>query len=137
MLFSGINKSAAFAALLAIFIGLLLCPACAAPKGGIVILENPQGNACRMDFKDWSAKNKCELTLKRDEVLQVEILCESGAIALMIRGKNGSEPYTGNGLASGMFTVTVPEADDYLISISGDQATGSLAVKNLGRGQQQ
>jgi len=32
----------------------------------------------------------------------------------MVSGKNGSEPYTGNNLRSGLFTVTVSETDYFL-----------------------
>ena len=62
-----------------------------------------------MDFKDWSSNNKCELSLNKGDVLQIEIDREDGKISLRISGKNGSEPYEGNNLESGLFTVKVPE----------------------------
>lgn len=123
---------------LVIFAGVLLITAmlvlssCAATKGSIVILENPNGTGFTMDFKEWSAKNKCELSLNRDDVLQIEVARESGEIALMVSGKNGSEPYTGNDLESGIFTVAVSETDEYVIRIAGEDATGKITVKDLG-----
>ncbi|HOG01581.1 MAG TPA: hypothetical protein PKW29_10795 [Clostridia bacterium] len=105
--------------------------ACAAPKGGIVILENPNGMEFTMDFKEWSAKNKCELSLEKGDELQVEIARDGGEIALAVSGKNGSEPYTGNDLRSGIFTVTVSETDEYAITITGKDATGKVTLKNL------
>lgn len=122
------------AALLVAVAIFLLCSACTAIKGSIVIFENPNGNGFTMQFKEWSAQNKCELSLKRDDVLQVELSREAGEIALTISGKNGGEPYAGNDLPSGIFTVTVSEMDEYVIAISGKDATGSLTVKNLGGG---
>lgn len=122
---------------LVIFSGALLITAmlvissCTATKGSIVILENPNGTGFTMDFKEWSAKNKCELSLTRDDVLQIEVSRESGEIALMVSGKNGSEPYTGNDLESGIFTVAVSETDEYVIRITGKDATGKITVKNL------
>jgi len=120
-----------------IFLPLLIATiiaisACGAAKGGIVILENPHGTGCTMDFQQWSAKNKCELSLDRDDVLQIQVARENGQIALTISGKNGSEPYTGNDLRSGVFTVTVSETDDYVIRITGNDATGKITVKSLG-----
>ena len=56
---------------------------------------------------------------------------EAGKIAFGVSGKNGSEPYTGNDLQSGIFTVTVSETDNYVFNITGKNATGKITVKNL------
>jgi hypothetical protein len=87
-----------------------------------VILENPNGTGFTMDFKEWSSKNKCELSLNKGNVLQIEVDREDGEIALLISGKNGSEPYTGNNIESGIFTVTVSETDKYDIRIAGKKS---------------
>lgn len=113
---------------------IIAISSCTATKGSIVILENPNGTGFTMDFKEWSAKNKCELSLNRDDVLQIEVARESGEITLTVSGKNGSEPYTGNDLESGIFTVAVSETDEYMIRITGKDATGKVTVKNLGSG---
>ncbi|SHJ37549.1 hypothetical protein SAMN02745176_03384 [Lutispora thermophila DSM 19022] len=120
-----------------IFLPLLIAiiiaiSACSAPKGSIVILENPNGTGFTMDFKKWGSKSKCELSLSKGDVLHIEVLREDGEIALMVSGKNGSEPYTGNNLKSGLFTVTVSETDKYAIRITGKNATGKVMVKNMG-----
>ena len=70
--------------------------------------------------------------LSRGDVLQVEVERESGEIALTVSGKNGSEPYTGNDLVTGIFTITVFETDEYVFRITGKDATGKITVKNLG-----
>lgn len=101
------------------------------PKGSIMILENTNGTGFTMDFKEWSSKSKCELSLNKGDVLQIEVFREDGEIALMVSGKNGSEPYTGNNLKSGLFTVTVSETDKYDIRISGKNATGKVLVKSV------
>lgn len=108
--------------------------ACAATKGAIVILENPDGTEFTMDFKEWSAESKCRLSLDRGDVLRIEVIRENGEIALAVFGENGSEPYTGNDLGSGVFTVTVSETDEYSIRIGGKNATGKVMVKNLESG---
>jgi hypothetical protein len=105
--------------------------ACTATKGGIVILEDLNGTGFTMDFQEWSANNKCELSLNKGDVLQIGVAREEGKIALTVSGKKGSEPYTGNDLKSGVFTVTVSETDEYLIRITGKDATGKVTVKNV------
>ena len=110
---------------------IIALTACTAVKGSIVILENPEGTGFTMDFKEWSAKNKCELILHRNDILQIEFDRESGEINLAVSGKNGSQPYAGNRLESGLFTVAIAETDEYVIQITGSNATGKLTVKNL------
>lgn len=111
---------------------MLLLSAFAVPNGSIVILENPNGSSFTIDFAMVNAKNKCELSLAGGDVLQVEVEHESGEIALTVSGKNGSEPYTGNDLVTGIFTITVFETDEYVFRITGKDATGKITVKNLG-----
>lgn len=64
-------------------------------------------------------------------MLQIEVFREDGEIAFMVSGKNGSEPYAGNNLKSGLFTVTVSETDKYDIRITGKDATGKVMVKKV------
>lgn len=115
----------------AIFIMMTLM-ACSQAAGTIVILEKANGKGFTMEFNEFNAKNKCELSLMKDDELQIEVSCEEGEVALTISGKNGSEPYTGNGLQSGIFTVTVSETDEYVFKMTGGNATGKVTVKNLG-----
>ena len=115
-----------------ILAAILLLWACAAPKGSIVILENPNGTDFTMNFTQFNAKNKCELSLAAGDVLQVEVTRDSGEIAFTVNGKNGDEPYTGNDLESGIFTIAVSETDEYVFRITGKDATGKITVKNLG-----
>jgi hypothetical protein len=97
--------------------------------GSIVILGSPDRTACTMDFREWSSKNKCELSLSKGDVLQIEVVREDGEIDLAVSGKNGSEPYTGNDLESCAFTVTISETDKYDVRISGRDATGNVRLK--------
>lgn len=117
---------------LPLFIAILIAiSACTDQKGSIVILEKPNGTGFTMDFIDWSSKNKCELSLNEGDEVQIETIRENGEIALKVIGKNGSEPYTGKNLESGIFTVTVSETDIYEIRITGKDATGKVIAKNV------
>ncbi|HHX38074.1 MAG TPA: hypothetical protein GX717_08850 [Clostridiaceae bacterium] len=61
----------------------------------------------------------------------MEVEHERGKIVFAVSGRNGSEPYKGNGLVSGIFTVTVSETDDYVFMIKGNDATGKIRVSNI------
>lgn len=106
--------------------------ACTAYKGSIVILEDKEGTGFTMNFNEWNSKNKCELSLNKGDVLQIEVVSEAGEIALTVIGKNGNEPYTGKKLESGMFTITISESDVYVFRITGKNATGKVIVRNPG-----
>ena len=110
---------------------LLLYWVCFPAKGSIVILEGPDKMGFTMEFNAWSKKNKCELSLRKGDMLQVENDRKGGEIALTADGKNGSSPYKGNNLEFGIFTITVSETDEYLIEITGKSATGKVTIKNL------
>lgn len=117
---------------LPLFIAILITITnCTAAKGSIVISENPDGTAFTMDFKEWSSQNKCELSLNAGDVVQIEVVREGGEIAFAVSGKNSSEPYAGNNLQSGVFTVTVSETDEFIFRITGKEATRKITVKNL------
>ena len=113
-------------------VAILLLSACAVPKGSIVVLENHNGTEFTMKFNKWSEKSKCEMSLEKDDEFQIDVSRDDGEITLTISGKNGSEPYTGNDLQSGIFSVTVAETDEYVIRITGNDATGNVTIKNLG-----
>ncbi len=115
------------------FLALLIFSAFSASNGSIVILGNPNGKSFTMNFTQFNSKNKCELSLLGGDVLQVEVTRDSGKIALTVSGKNGDEPYTGNDLESGIFTIAVSETDEYVFQITCKDATGKITVKNLGR----
>ena len=110
---------------------LIVINACRATKGSIMILEEANGSGFTMDFREWSSKDKCRLSLKKGDELRIEVIREDGQIGLTITGENGSEPYVGNDLDSFAFNVTVPGTDTYVIRIAGKNATGKVIVKNL------
>lgn len=73
---------------IAIFSGVLTLlfiftlSACIGAKGSIVILENGRGTGFTMDLKEYNSKSKCELSLVKGDVVQVEIECKEGEIAI-------------------------------------------------------
>ena len=118
---------------LPLFISIIIViSSCTSAKNSIVILEDGYGTGFTMDMKEFNSNNKCELSLAEGDEVQVEVEHESGKIALVVNGKNGSEPYSGNCDESIRFTITVTETDVYVFKVSGKGATGKITVKNLG-----
>jgi len=113
---------------LSLFIAIIIgISSCSTPKGSIVILESYDGKGASMEFKEWSSKDKYTIYLNKGDVLKFEVIHEDGEIGLTVIGQKGSEPYTGNNLMSGIFTVTVSESDNYDIQITGKDATGLVS----------
>ncbi|MGI6641030.1 MAG: hypothetical protein ACOX48_06105 [Limnochordia bacterium] len=124
-----------FSRRLAVAVLLLALPVLSActPTGSIVILENYAGTEFTMNPSKFTGAHKCQLSLSAGDVLQIEVVRKSGKMALVISGVNGSEPYAGSDLPSRTFTVGIAETDEYVFRISGEAATGKIAVKNLGQ----
>ena len=86
-----------------------------------------------MDFNQFKATNKCQLSLAAGDVVQVEVDRQGGEIGLVVSGLRGSEPYAGNDLPTRTFTIGIAETDQYVFLITGKNATGRIKVKNLGQ----
>ena len=123
---------------LRILVGLLVLvalmtvfSACTVTAGGILMNEQPFGAQFDISFQDWSAQDKCEMKLEKGEAILVEIVRESGDLAMTIRGDNGSEPYTGQYLETGSFLLNVSESDNYVIHLEGEHACGEIVLKRV------
>jgi len=115
---------------LPVFISIIIVFSnCTRSNGSIEVLDNPDGKGFTVDLGNWTSGRTCEISLNKGDTLLVDIDRETGSIALEISGRNGSEPYTGNNLKSGRFTVTVSETDMYDIRITGRGATGRLIIE--------
>lgn len=68
------------------------------------------------------------LPLKADDVLWVEVISEKGSINLEIKEQDSKAVYTGTDMPDSSFRVTVPQDGDYIISVIGKKAKGSVSV---------
>lgn len=109
---------------------VLLFMACT-PSGIILIREQTFGSAFDVSCQAWSGQETCNMALEEGDSILVEISCECGDISLTICGKSGNEPYMGRTLETGSFVVTVSERDDYVILLSGKQATGGIMLTRI------
>ncbi|MHC1696409.1 MAG: hypothetical protein AB9835_14320 [Eubacteriales bacterium] len=71
------------------------------------------------------------MSLNKGDEIQVEVVRESGDVSLSIRERDGGEVYSGNGLESGTFTVSVSGTGEYIVQINGHKATGRILLKKL------
>ena len=104
---------------------------CSLSKGSIVIMEKPYGSCFDISLNTWSAKDTCRMSLNKGDEIQVEVVRGSGDVSLSIRGRDGGEVYSGNGLESGTFTVSVSSTGEYIVQINGHKATGRILLKKL------
>lgn len=115
-----------------LIITVLALSACTA-KGSMTLFKAPDETAFTMTFEAWSATQAYEWSQDKGDTLQIEIAREKGAIGLTISGKNGSKPYAGRDLQTGLFTVSVYETDTYVLTFTAEQATGKAQIKRLER----
>lgn len=119
--------------LLLVLVMALVFAACSGPKGSIIILEEPSGKQFDISYNTWKGQEKCQMSLVKGDEVKVEIYRENGEISMSIYGKNGSEPYQGNDLDTVNFIFNVSETDEYVISLSGNKATGKVLITNLSK----
>ncbi len=110
---------------------LLLSSGCWGSKGSVVILEKPGNTQFDVSFDTWSDSSKCEMSLNKGDEVRVEVALESGELDLSMRGKKGSEPYTGNDIKEIAFTVKADETDVYVFRFSGAKASGIMTLMKV------
>ncbi len=101
---------------------------CGVTKGSIVILDKANGAGFSIDYNEWSDIDTCSLELNKGDVIDVEISHQSGKIGLSIIGLSGNEAYAGNDMSPCSFSVTINEADKYIIKINGNNASGHISI---------
>lgn len=130
----GLVLGAVLAVALLVF-ALLALTACAPLGGAVEITQAGEAGGYELAFSWWSGEKRLEMLLEAGEELQVEAFWETGEVALAILGQNGAEAYRGKLLATGLFTVKVPERGPYGIHLNGNQATGRVLIRSVGSGR--
>lgn len=100
--------------------------------GRILITEDGKGTGFTANIEDFSSNETVKMSLEKGHEVQVIVECQDGEIGLTVTSKSGIEPYTGNKLQTGSFTVTISITDKYTFLIKGKNATGKVTIKNLG-----
>ncbi|HWQ51748.1 MAG TPA: PPC domain-containing protein [Terriglobales bacterium] len=128
MFFVG-KKAAVFSILAAALIlaGLALPRILRAP-GELSDEALPDGGYA-LNLSGWSGSDTRQVELKKGEAVAVEVALDAGAIDLVLRGADGSVPYTGGDLESCSFQVFAPADGVYEVAVTGKAATGAAVFR--------
>lgn len=91
-------------------------------------------DAYQVNFTWWTGADEHALLLQEGDVLQVEWTLERGMIGIVVAKLNQKPIYAANDVSAkntpeASFTVTVPEAGEYTIAVSGKNATAAVSAK--------
>lgn len=68
-------------------------------------------------------------SMRKGDTIDVSVTHVSGELSISIGQKNQTPIYEGRNPELGSFKVTIPEEGDYLISVSGKHAEGSISFQ--------
>lgn len=91
-------------------------------------------NSFRLEFSSWSGTEEHLLLLEAGEELTVEWLLQAGSMDIQIAIPGEKAVYTADGVRasdnpSAEFSVTIPQAGGYRITVSGRKAGGKFRLK--------
>lgn len=89
---------------------------------------NDTDTSMEMSYEKFSGERSKTVTLKANTEIKVEIVTNTGEIALSIVDEAGNKAYTGNTLKTGSFIVTVDKDTDYTIKIVTKSHEGSYKI---------
>jgi hypothetical protein len=79
-----------------------------------------------IEYKVLNKTDSAEMQLSRGDVVDVEIVSNSGKVDVQVMHSDGTEIYRGNDAKTGSFKLNITNAGFYTISVSGDNANGSV-----------
>lgn len=94
--------------------------------------------ACRVDenlfslgMESMNDTRKETFSLRQGDSIAVSAVFISGELDISIIDSSGNVIYEGNNPELGSFQVNIPKSDEYLISVTGRQAKGSISFQIL------
>lgn len=102
---------------------LTACTGFAAFNGSRTCIENQ----LIMSYSVLNTTVSQSLELEKGDVLQADIVSDSGKVSVVVQ-KDGSEPlYEGDGLPTGAFEIAIDESGTYEVAVTGERARGSAS----------
>jgi len=89
---------------------------------------NDTDTSMEMSYDKFSGERSKTVTLKANTEINVDIVTNTGEIALSIVDEEGNKAYTGNVLKTGSFSVTVDKDTDYTIKVVTKSHEGSYKI---------
>lgn len=85
-----------------------------------------------LDFTALNGTETHTLTLKEGDTLQCVWQIGQGTVDIMIGGPEGGKLFQGNHIDQASFTLTAVQGDDYTITVTGQNARGSIDIRRAG-----
>ena len=115
-------------AALILFLALGILPKIS-PSSGSRYSRKVEENFFSLEMERLNCTVEEPFSLNKGDVIDVSIAHVSGELALFI-GERDREPiYEGNNPKLNYFRVTIPKEGEYLLSVSGKQAKGSISFQ--------
>ncbi len=80
-----------------------------------------------MEYSMFNTTDSQLLTLEKDDVIDVEIVNDSGKLDVVIQEDDKNPVFEGNNLKTSTFQVKVNESGTYKITVTGKKAKGSVS----------
>lgn len=81
-----------------------------------------------MSFKILNTTDNQMLTLEQGDIIDFEIVNESGKIDIVLQKDKETPVFTGKEIPTNSFTVEIPVSGKYKVSVTGHNAKGSVSV---------
>jgi hypothetical protein len=82
-----------------------------------------------MNYTVLSRSETHEMKLEEGSTIDVDIENKSGRLDILVEDINGEVIYKGNNVSTGEFSIVIPKTNNYIITVSGKKAIGSVAFK--------
>lgn len=82
-----------------------------------------------MEYSIFNTTDSQTLKLEKGDILEVEIVSDSGKLSVFLKNDQDDNIYKGNDVPTGNFQITIEESGTYRLLVTGDKAKGSLSVK--------
>lgn len=79
-----------------------------------------------IEYRVLNKTDSAELQLSEGDVVNVDIVSNSGKVDVMAKHSDGTEIYRGNNAITGSFKLEITRAGTYTFTVSGDNANGSV-----------
>lgn len=82
-----------------------------------------------IDYSIMNCTKTNDMKLEKGAKINVVTENKSGKLDIFIANSTGEKIYKGDNVTSGKFSVEVPKADTYKISVTGENAKGNVSFK--------
>lgn len=80
-----------------------------------------------MDFKVLNTTDYQLLKLEQEDIVNVEIVCDSGQLNIVVQKEDDEPIYNGESIPTSSFQIVIPESGTYKFLVTGKKAKGSIS----------